>query len=472
MGEDAFGFGSDPFAVVVSGGSRSRSMDEFHRKDTKSVNSSGTASTRSSTSTNNGSRSGGTSSSSRDDRRRGVRKSKSGESGRVFSGSGDPFGFDDTPAVAPAPAAPPQRTRARRRASIGVPASMPPQLAPAPTSADGDIQNHFDRSGDRRNRSGFMDNDVQSTASGQRDRRGGNPRRNRRASLASGRPMATSTRSFDQPTKNAGFDTNFNNAFSSGGGGNSGADDYGYEPQAQDYGYEDHAPNNLDYGYEDHTPSRDNNDLGFGTFSTSFSAFDNDFGNTPSSGGKDSRRSTVNKTASSREQLSIKTPKRSSLGVLPTTNFTPAEPKPVIEETSFDFDLSMPAATPSAAASRTQNIMLPTMSAPEKAPRQRRRASLMGNLADTMTAVGGSTLNAMGGTLNAVGGVALNAVGGVVTGKGGGTGEKLDDDKKPSRNNKSSSSSSKRERRKSNDAGTGVGISAYDADRDRRRMFG
>lgn len=483
MGEDAFGFGSDPFDVMAGS---SRPMDDFHQKSTKSVNSSGTASTRSSTSTS-GSR---VPTSSREDRRRGVRKSKSGEGSASQApafGSG-PFGFDDTPAPAPAPkpaANPPPRARTRRRASIGVPAAMPPQLAPSPAAFDNGIHNHFERSGaaDRRHR--FVESDVQSTASGQiKSSRAQNPRRvGRRASLASGRPTMSSTRSFDAPRPSSsgsggggggggGFEPSFDNAF--GGGSNNNADmDYGYgDTNTQDYGYgyEDHAPSSNDYGYEDHAPS--GNDTGFGAFDTSFDAFGGgDFGGTSSQGIAAPRRGVAKHAGSSRE-LAIKTPKRSSLGVLPTAH-TP-QPKPVHDDHSFDFDLSMPASTPSVAASRTQNIMLPTVSAPaEKAPRPRRRASLMGNISDTINAVGGTTMNVVGGTLNVVGGT-MNAVGGVVTGnKGSATGEKLGgDEKKSSRSNKSSSQAKSSQRRKSNDAGAGIGISAYDADRDRRRMFG
>ena len=177
--------------------------------------------------------------------------------------------------------------------------------------------------------------------------------------------------------------------------------------------------------------------------------------------------------------MTIKAPKRSScLGVGASQEqkySTPAPPSSITGGLDVDldpFDFSTTAApASSAAASRTTNILLPVTAAPvEKAHRPRRRASLMGAMSGAISGTVGA-VSAIADVGGALGGAAV----GTITGSSGkNSGEKLSDDKK-SRKSGSSKTSSSKPRRKV-DGGTagassGVGISAYDGDRDRRRYM-
>eukprot|EP00977_Amphora_coffeiformis_P028429 scaffold35115_cov153-Amphora_coffeaeformis.AAC.1 len=452
MGEDAFGFGSDPFEVM---GVSARSMDEF-----KSVNSSSTAATRSTTSSRSSRNSSSGGGGSSGDRNRGVRHSNSGE--RDAFGSSDPFA--QPPAPAPVAAPPPQRAqRARRRASIGVAAALPAQLAPAPQT---DISGHFEKeSGGDHRRSRSADADVQSTASGFKNKRTQNIRRGRRASLAT---AGISSRSFDSAppsrhhSKPAAASSSFdafgssdpfasNDAF-----GGSNDQDYGY-------GYEDQGTPDYGYGYEDAGPSSKGGD-GFSDFSPFGGGADDGFGSptksSSSSGRQSSRPSALGSHSRGGRDMTIKTPKRSScLGVGASQEqkySAPSAPSSSITgglDVDLDpFDFSTTAApASSAAASRTTNILLPVTAAPvEKAHRPRRRASLMGAMSGAISGTVGA-VTAIADVGGAIGGAAV----GTITGSSGkNSGEKLSDDKKSRRSGTGKTSSSK-PRKKSNDGAAG-----------------
>lgn len=482
MGEDAFGFENDPFEVM---GVSTRSMDEF-----KSVNSSSTAATRSTTSSRssrnsssgvNGGGGGGGGGNSSGDRGRNARKSKSGER-HALGNHSDPLA--DPPAPAPVAAPAPQRTqRARRRASIGVAAAMPAQLAPSPQS---DIGGHFEKeSNGEHRRARSADADVQSTASGFKNKRAQNVRRGRRASLAT---SGISARSFDsappptrhqsKPAASTSFDAfgssdpfANNDAF---GGGNE--QDYGY-------GYEDQGTPDYGYGYEDAGPSSKGGD-GFSDFApfAGKDGFSSTTKSSTASSGRLSRPTAIgNHSSSSRggRDMTIKAPKRSSclgVGAFQEQKYSAPAPAPSstitgaldVDLDPFDFSTTA-AATPasSAAASRTTNILLPVTAAPvEKAPRPRRRASLMGAMSG---AISGTV-----GAVTAIADVGGAAVGTITGSSNKNSGEKLSDDKKSRRSNANKTSSSKPRRKPTEGtvgASTGVGISAYDGDRDRRRYM-
>ena len=378
-------------------------------------------------------------SSSRDgERSRSSRKPKS-----------DAFGSSAPFATTSAVSSPPQRTRTRRRASIGTPAA-----APSP-----DIQNHFDQN-DRGRRTRSPDQDVQSTSSGLA---GSRPRANvrragRRASLAAttgnlNRATSTGTSgSSGEDPHHRNTTSSRSQKYNSKNDAFANSDPFGYndfgfdESEPVDYGY-DNTP--IDYGYSESTPSP--------RYETSSGLRPPKIG----SGSRSGRRASAIGLSSGLRDMSIKTPK-------PTLSNTASAPAPSTITSGLDldvgldpFDFSTTTSTP--APDRTQNIVLPTMVAAPEKPRARRRASLIGAISGTADMIGN------------VGGAIGGAVGGAVTGGNKANGSKLDGGEKRNSNRvaKGTSSSKHHSHRSktSNHDSAGVGISAYDADRDRRRYL-
>jgi hypothetical protein len=455
MGDDF-----DPFEVVSTGGG-ARSMDDyFSKKSNKSVNSQ-SASPRSTAAS--------TTRSARGDHgegrsRRLPRKAKPAEAGRA----------EDPSAAAPVAAAPPRRSR--RRASIGGVAVLP---TPAPEPAA--IGSHFasqqkQSSSCSRQEKSFDSSDVQSTQSGYKSKEKPRVRRGRRASLATGRPLGE-VAAASANTTSGGF-TNFTGFGDSPSRSSAAAsnNDFGYEPQFAG----GHSNNDHGYGYEDHAPNSSHNKAG-----PNNNSIKADFGGGAPAKQLRPRRMSIGvpyskSSGSGGKDLSFAAkqlaPKRTHFGAPAATAAAcpqKDQDRRALEAfTSFDLTSNPPPVKSTAAANRTQNIMLPMTAAPapEKAPRPRRRASLMGNLTGFVT--DGSAL---------VGNLTGNITG-LVTDRNS---ERLDGGSKSSSNNSNkngsffkdrangSSNTNKsgghhHQRAKSSDGG----ISSYDADRDRRRVFG